>query len=484
MDTLRRPHWPWVLALSLLLGLAFQGARDLWDPDEGRYTDVALQMVDSGDYLLPRRNDDAIHVSKPPVTYWAIAGSLQLFGSSEWALRLPMALAYVLTVLMVLRLGQRFVPGQPWLPALFYAASPVPFIAAGVITTDTLLACAETAAVLAYVERRFGAGSLRWLDAMWVLFGVAFMVKGPPALLPLLAIVAWELRLRSRELLRPLGLLAGLLVGASWFAWLLWRHPDLLSTLVGQEVVGRVASAELDRHGQWYGAILVYLPTLVLGALPWALFALWQRFRARPLAPATDSAFLWTWLLAPLAVFVLARSRLPLYLLPLFVPISLLLASQFAHWRPTRAWWLMVAAWVGLLLAGKAWVAHYPSKQDARQLAREFAQALPGAPRELVFVGTKPRYGLRFYLGAEVEAVSIAPKPTRGSRPDDDTLDHEFGEAEPGVLYVVPANKLQEFQQVALRHRIELRQVATVRKLLIFEPVAAVDHFPGRRGLQ
>lgn len=469
MEPSRTPHWIWLLALSLLLGLAFQGARGLWDPDEGRYTDVALQMADSGDYLLPRRNDDAIHVSKPPATYWAIAGSTQLFGRSEWSMRLPMALAYALTVLMVLRLGKRFVPRHPWLPALIYAASPVPFIAAATITTDTLLACAETAAVLAYVERRFGAGSPRWLDAMWALFGLAFMVKGPPALLPLLAIVGWEVRLRSTELLRPLGLLAGLLIGGSWFAWLLWRHPELLSYLVGQEVVGRLASADLDRHSQWYGAITVYLPTLLLGVFPWALFAAWQRFRARPLPSATDSAFLWAWLLAPLAVFVLARSRLPLYLLPLFVPISLLLARQFAHWQPTRVWWGVAAAWVALLLAGKAWIATYPSDQDARRLAQEFSQALRDPPRELVFVGTKPRYGLRFYLGSEVEAVSVASQPARGSRPDDDTLDHEFAEAEPGCVYVVPVSKLQEFEQTARRHSLQLRNVGSVRKLQLFE---------------
>ena len=39
----------WVLALSLLFGFAFQGSRGIWDADEGRYVNVALQMVDSGD---------------------------------------------------------------------------------------------------------------------------------------------------------------------------------------------------------------------------------------------------------------------------------------------------------------------------------------------------------------------------------------------------------------------------------------------------
>jgi 4-amino-4-deoxy-L-arabinose transferase-like glycosyltransferase len=470
--TARRSSWPWLLALSLLLGLAFQGSRGLWDPDEGRYANVALQMVDSGDYLVPRRNDDAIHVSKPPVTYWTIAGSTELFGRNEWALRLPMAIAYVLTVLMVLRLGRRFVPEHPWLPALFYAASPVPFIAASTITTDTLLACAETAAVLAYVEFRVGGGPRRWLDAMWALFGLAFMVKGPPGLLPLLAIVGWEIRLRSAALLRPLGLLAFLAVGGSWFAWLLWRHPELLGTLVGQEVIGRVISADSDRHGQWYGAFAVYLPTLALGVLPWAFLAAWQRRRlgaaAAAAAPQVGKAFLWAWLLAPLAIFALARSRLPLYLLPLFVPICLLLSRQFLNWTPTRGWWAATAAWLLLLLAGKAWVSIHPSDQDARQLARELERTLPAAPGEVVFVGTKPRYGLRFYLDAEVEAISFSTKDASGSRPDDDTLAHEFSEHEPGRVFVVPSRKAALFENAAAAHGVRVRAVGTVRKLRIY----------------
>jgi 4-amino-4-deoxy-L-arabinose transferase-like glycosyltransferase len=459
--------------LSLLQGLAFQGSRGLWDPDEGRYTDVALQMVDSGDYLVPRRNDDAIHVSKPPLTYWTIAGSTELFGRNEWALRLPMAIAYVLTVLMVLRLGRRFVPEHPWLPALFYAASPVPFIAASTITTDTLLACAETAAVLAYVEFRVGGGPRRWLDAMWALFGLAFMVKGPPGLLPLLAIVGWEIRLRSGALLRPLGLLAFVAIGGSWFAWLLWRHPELLDYLVGQELIARVVSADTDRHGQWYGALAVYLPTLALGALPWAILAAWQRRRtgaeAATGAPQVGRAFLWAWLLAPLAIFMLARSRLPLYLLPLFVPICLLLSQQFLRWRPTRGWWAATAAWVFLLLAGKAWVSIHPSDQDARQLAREIERAVSVAPREVVFVGTKPRYGLRFYLNAEVEVVSFSTKLTQGSRPDDDTLVHELAEREPGSVFVVPVKKAALFEQVATANHVPVHAIGGLRKLRLYE---------------
>jgi 4-amino-4-deoxy-L-arabinose transferase-like glycosyltransferase len=60
----------------LAFAMAFQGSRAIWNPDEGRYTHVALQMLRSGDWLTPRLHPEGAHFSKPPLTYWAIAASV------------------------------------------------------------------------------------------------------------------------------------------------------------------------------------------------------------------------------------------------------------------------------------------------------------------------------------------------------------------------------------------------------------------------
>lgn len=465
---------PWMAFLvALLMALMFQGARGLWDPDEGRYSNVALEMVDSGDYLTPRRNHETLHVTKPPVTYWAIAASVNTFGRSEWALRLPMAFAYALTVAMVFSLGRTLVPRRPWLPALVYLACPLPFLAAGVVTTDTVLTCAETAAMLAYVRFRFGGGSARWLDAMWALFGLAFMVKGPPALLPLLAVAAWEYRQRSLVVVaRPLGLAAFVAIGLSWFAWIIHHYPDLLSYFVGHEVVGRVASAEHDRHGEWYGGFVIYLPTLVLGALPWSAAAIWRRWLHPDAPPLPDaSRFLWLWLGLPLLVFFLARSRLPFYLLPLFVPLSLLVAMSLADLAPNRRRYLLTAAWLVLMIATKWLISTVPSDQDARALARELGALMPSPPQEILFVETKARYGLRFYLGGEIETISLDDVPERhaaATGPFDDDLRHELAEGEQGLYYLVPANKAAAFGTRVGETGRTLRALGEVRGLGLY----------------
>lgn len=95
MDEMLARRW-WLLPLlGILLGLGFLGSRGIWDPDEGRYTNVALVMLDSGDWLDPMRNEDTGHWTKPPVTYWLVAASVAAFGRNPWAARLPIALAYL-----------------------------------------------------------------------------------------------------------------------------------------------------------------------------------------------------------------------------------------------------------------------------------------------------------------------------------------------------------------------------------------------------
>jgi hypothetical protein len=116
------------------------------------------------------------------------------------------------------------------------------------------------------------------------------------------------------------------------------------------------------------------------------------------------------WFLLPLAVFCLARSRLQLYVTPLFVPLSLMLARPLAKWD-----WLdarRLAAVVGLTAIGlitlKAVAGHVHVSRDARDMAAAIrSHADPSRIDGIVFVGMRPFYGLKLYLDLPIEAVQI-----------------------------------------------------------------------------
>jgi 4-amino-4-deoxy-L-arabinose transferase-like glycosyltransferase len=447
----RRRSLLWLMGLALLLAFAFQGSRGLWNTDEGRYVDGALQMLDSGNFLVPAYSPVAVNLSKPPMTYWVIAASLKVFGRSTWATRVPSALAYLVTVLLVYAIGLRLFAHKPWLSGWVFALSLAPFIAANVVSTDVLLMLFEALAMYAYVAHATDPDARRaraLLVLMWLGWGLAFLTKGPPGLLPLLAVILYEV-LRNGwrgvgRLFAPVGILVFLAVGLGWYMVVILRVPWALHYLLHYEVYDRIFTSVQHRNAGTWGWLIIYFPTLVLGSLPWwpiaispllkrssrldsklpslrhlAMTSPWRRVVQMSRGQAGPMVLLWLWFAIPLIFFCAARSRLPAYVLPLFLPLSLLMAASLEGLvdlrRPAQT--LLLAAWVIVLLGIKAGAAYgiHAAGDNRRAAARLGAMAGSESYSSLVFVhATKSSYdieertpwGVRLYLGKPVYAVA------------------------------------------------------------------------------
>ncbi|HVP09035.1 MAG TPA: glycosyltransferase family 39 protein [Burkholderiales bacterium] len=437
-----------ILAL-LALALAFQGSRGLWEPDEGRYAGIASHMLSSGDFIHPAFNDELRHYAKPPLTYWSIAAGIAALGANEWGARLANALAFAATVLLVLALGRTWTPRRPWLAPLVYASFAMPYSASNALTPDTLLTLFETLGVLGFVRHREalarGARSGARL-LMWLGFGLAFLTKGPPGLLPLLAILVFCALEKGWRGIAQLASTGGLAlfaaVGLGWFALVVATEPGLVTYFLHDEVVNRIFTGAHHRNSAWYGAIKVYVPTLLLGSLPWS----WILLRAAISAPRTAlsrdwwrrklrddpwPAFLAVWLLLPLAVFFLSRSRLPLYVLPLFPPLALLIARGLEHWRPSRLTLALIACWLAGLVGLRAAAAHYSTDSDSRRLAQAILARQSPAPSEVLFVDATPHWGLTVYLQCEVKRVRLGGGESAAAAGSDNSLGSEMASLKP-----------------------------------------------------
>ena len=423
-----------LILLGLLLGFAFQGSRPLWSTDEGRYVGGALQMLDSGNYLMPAYSPIEPNFSKPPLTYWVIAGSLKLFGRNTWAARAPYALAYLVTILLLYGMGKQVVPDRPWLPGLVYGVSVVPFFAANIVSTDVLLTLFEAMAMLGFVRVAFegnGRHRGRYLLLMWTGWGLAFLTKGPPGLIPLLAIMPFLLFREGwrglRRLFSPAGIVAFLVVGFGWYLVVVLRYPGLLHYYLHQEIYDRIFTPLQNRNPGPTGWIKVYLPVLLLGLLPWwplvarnirVLFsrAQWKAWGKR----RGPELFVMLWFGIPFIVFCAAQSRLPLYILPLFLPLSLLLALGLRRRvdlrRSRQQLWLTI--WILALIAAKAagsYGLHNP-RRDNRLIASQIGAAAHGAAYgSTIFVEATPSqyaieehtpWGIRLYDGKPVYAIA------------------------------------------------------------------------------
>lgn len=465
LGPLTSPSRLWIAALAVLLAFAFIGSRGVWDPDEGRYTNVALHMLDSGDWLNPMRSDDTGHWTKPPLTYWLIAASVAAFGQHAGVARLPIALSYLACVALVWQLARRLAPGAESSAAAIYATMLLPLGAAQLVTTDFPLTALQTAAMTALVEARADpARGARWIALGWLATALAFLTKGPPALLPLLAIALYAALVREPGARRYFGVTGAIVFAAvalPWFVIVTQRHPGLLDHFLGSEVVRRVASDDFGRHGEWYGWLQVYAPTLIVGSLPWT-GAVWRWSRTLPAHlrrwrdPARRRAdapllLLTLWLLVPLLVLCLARSRLPLYVLPLFVPLALLVARQRRDEGRNGLNVPGLIGWLVLMLALKAAAAGWPSHKDASQWADTIAGRAPFAVTEVVFVEDMARYGLHLHLGAKIEKIALDPIAGAGFTPEyDEDLATELAECG-GATGVVWIAKQARYAEVAAR---------------------------------
>ena len=95
-------HYLVLLAGGACLFLWNLGGANLWDVDEGRNARAAYEMYESGNYIVPTFNGQ-LRADKPALLYWLQAIAYHLFGVSEFAARLPSALAALATVLAGLR---------------------------------------------------------------------------------------------------------------------------------------------------------------------------------------------------------------------------------------------------------------------------------------------------------------------------------------------------------------------------------------------
>jgi hypothetical protein len=228
----------------------------------------------------------------------------------------------------------------------------------------------------------------------------------------------------------------------------------LFEYYIGDEVVNRVTTNEFGRHGEWYGWFTIYAPTLLVGTLPWTPALLrwaralpgdakrWWRDKPARLADA-PWVFLALWVLLPLLVFCLSRSRMPLYVLPLFAPLALLVAMQRGREGRGLPKWPWIAAWVVLVGCMQLAAGLWPTHKDASEWADELRRRAGGQPiDEVVFVEDMTRYGLHLHLGTgtHIEKIALQPLPQSPfDRIYDELLEQELEEHEANAIWVAKA---------------------------------------------
>lgn len=346
-----------VVLAAALLYLPALGAHDLWNPDEARYAEVAREMIDGGDYLVPHLNG-AIYSEKPPLLFWSIAAASISWGRvTETSARLPSALAAVAAVLATFLIAERlFGRRAAWLAAAAFATC-LKTLWQGRFGQIDMLLCALVAWAMWWWLRAYGERRPRLYLPFFLFAGLATLAKGPVGLLPpLLAVVAFLLATGRRRELGAMRIGRGL---AAWAAVVAaWLVPaalagggDYARTLLFRQNLTRFADP-WHHHQPWH----YYLSVIPAEFLPWSLLlptALfvgwrawgWRRGTAGGVAATDDGSrgdardgFRWAliWALATVLFFSLSPGKRSVYVFSMYPALALLVGAALD--RLATAW--------------------------------------------------------------------------------------------------------------------------------------------------
>ena len=368
--------------LGIVVGIVWFAnldVRKLQHPDEGRYAEIAREMVASGDWVTPRL-DGLKYFEKPPLQYWLTAASFEAFELDEWTARLPGALAGFLTLGIIAYVGTIIAsPAVGTYAAVALAGCVWPFGIAHMVTLDALLTFWLTmslgAFLLAQHWEESPARRRRWMLVAWAAMAGGMLTKGLVALLiPFCTLVLHTLVTRDRKpwtrLYPASGILLFLLLAAPWFIIVSARNPEFARFFFIHEHFERFLTTEHRRTGAWW----YFVPMLALGLLPWTGVFLWRLRASWREASAPPTAFAWIrfcliWSAFIFVFFSVSGSKLPSYILPVFPAVALVLGSQLDRMSPRT---LATAA---ALIASTTIVLWGASILGWAQLATEFSDA-------------------------------------------------------------------------------------------------------------
>lgn len=349
-----------LLLLSLALFLPGFVSLQPMDRDEPRFAQASKQMLETGDFVDIRFQEEARH-KKPVGIYWLQAASVAAaeavgFDDARRTIalyRLPSLAGALATVLLSWWAARAFLSAQgALLVGALMASCLLLGVEARLAKTDAVLTATVVAAMAALARVWFAAVSPRTVPrpglgvalVFWLAIGIGILVKGPITVMVVgLAIIALSIRERSMRWLLPLRPLLGVaLVAVLVLPWLiaitLQSNGGFFAESLGRDMLGKVAEGQ-EKHWGPPGLYLVAFWATAWPLAPFVALAFSFMWRDR----RDDAvAFCLAWVVPSWLVFEAVPTKLPHYVLPLYPALAILavMAAEREripfHWRSAK----------------------------------------------------------------------------------------------------------------------------------------------------
>jgi 4-amino-4-deoxy-L-arabinose transferase-like glycosyltransferase len=328
------------------------------DRDEARFAQATKQMLETGEYIDIRFQDE-VRYKKPVGIYWLQAAVVKSAGAlgvpnaqtTIWLYRIPSLIAAIGAVLLTYWSGLAFVSRRAAvLAALMMCTSILLGVEARLAKTDAMLLLTTVAAMgsMARVylsdRRPSGSGVTGWFlpAVFWTAMAGGILIKGPLIAmfvgLCILSLAVTDRSLRWIMGLRPIaGVIWLCILVLPWFLAIVGRSgSNFFAESVGHDLLSKVVSVQ-EAHGAPPGSYFVlfwltFWPGATLAAM--AAPSIWAARHEK------GAKFLLCWVVPSWIVLELVVTKLPHYVLPLYPAIAILIAGVVDPHVLTRHRWL------------------------------------------------------------------------------------------------------------------------------------------------
>ena len=348
-----------VVLLLLCAGLYLPGLTTIppIDRDEAYFAQASRQMLETGDYVRPRFQDQNRY-RKPIGIYWLQAASAAALGLRErgviWPYRIPSVLGATLAVIMTYAIGETLYGSETALLAgAILASSLLLTVEALLAKTDAmLLACivgSQWSLARLYTRYPTAPAPARYALLFWITQGLGVLIKGPVTPLVSFLTLAGLALMDHLDPAETGGSTVNKLIGDLHLRWgiplaVLILAPwtiavgvstnwSFFSQALGQDIAPKLM-AGVESHGGWPGyylvsALITFWPASIAAGL-----AVWHAISQRERMPAR---FVLAWLVPTWLFFEFLPTKLPHYVMPAFPPLALATARFAVACEPTAA---------------------------------------------------------------------------------------------------------------------------------------------------
>ena len=405
----------WVMAG---IRLFFNAALPLMDQTEARYGNIARIMAETKEWVVLQVDYGIPFWAKPPLSTWAAAASIQFFGTSEFAVRLPYFLVCMALAFWANRYRRKNEVHFYLIPFLIMSI-PEFFLHAGVVSTDVFLSVSVAFVLFGFWEALNGTRPKLWGYLFFGGLGLGMLAKGPIiGILTLPPIFVWALltkNLKRAFVTAPwiLGLLLFVGLFLPWYLTAEIRSPGFLDYFIVGEHFNRFFNSgwQGDRYGfpkqQPLGIIWVFL---VGFTLPWSVLLL-SKLKSLRIAVIQNPwvLYLVLWLLWTPLFFTVSKSLIHPYILPVMLPFALLVYELWPQVKKQSVY-LGVAGGLPLLL----FVVYLSGGVD--QVFKNSTDKFLIDNQTAVYSLDDTSYSSRYYTQGKIQKITVEQAVVRASQ--------------------------------------------------------------------